>query len=365
MSSLLIRPDYEDLHAIEFCREFLSGSRPRYVFGRNEFCRSIIDLVGIDGVIDEFTNEREFHSVPIVPIESIPANALVVVVVVVGKPLIAEKSVRQYQFDSLDYYAFLKYSGLQLKQIQFLDGAKEDIERNYDEYSWIYDRLKDGTSRNQLYNLLNFRVSSNLSYMRGFVFEPHRQYFEPFIEFSDGEVFVDAGGFDGSTTEEFIRRVPSYGSAHVFEPQPDLLEVSCARLKQHRDVTHYSFGLSNRQGDVRFRLDGSASGISENGEGTVHVEALDDVLKDVPTFIKMDIEGAELAAIDGCREAIEKHHPKMAICVYHRKDDVYKIPRKVLGIRPDYDIYLRHYTEGVFETVMYFVPTQVLGKLSV
>ncbi|MEQ9566287.1 MAG: FkbM family methyltransferase, partial [Pseudomonadales bacterium] len=61
-------------------------------------------------------------------------------------------------------------------------------------------------------------------------------------------------------------------------------------------------------------------------------------------------------ALRGARHTILEHHPKLAICVYHRADDFWKIPETVFSIRDDYDLYLRHYTEGVTETVMFFIP---------
>lgn len=74
------------------------------------------------------------------------------------------------------------------------------------------------------------------------------------------------------------------------------------------------------------------------------------------TFLKMDIEGQEMAALAGARNAIVEHQPRLAICVYHRFDDLWKIPERVLSYRSDYAIYLRHYTEGITETVMFFLP---------
>ena len=70
----------------------------------------------------------------------------------------------------------------------------------------------------------------------------------------------------------------------------------------------------------------------------------------------MDIEGAEGVAIDGAKNTIMKCHPRMAICVYHKADDLWKIPEQIFSIRDDYKIYLRHYTEGVDETVIFFIP---------
>ena len=69
----------------------------------------------------------------------------------------------------------------------------------------------------------------------------------------------------------------------------------------------------------------------------------------------MDIEGAEENAIRGGEKLIKKYKPKLAICVYHQQRDFLKIPELILSYNSDYKIYLRHYTQGVFETVMYFV----------
>ena len=70
----------------------------------------------------------------------------------------------------------------------------------------------------------------------------------------------------------------------------------------------------------------------------------------------MDIEGSEQEALLGAKETILSSHPTLAISVYHKPEDLRKITTIVLGIRSDYKLYLRHYTEGTDETVMFFVP---------
>ena len=70
----------------------------------------------------------------------------------------------------------------------------------------------------------------------------------------------------------------------------------------------------------------------------------------------MDIEGGELSALTGAERIIDKHHPTLAVCVYHHGEHYRTIPERVLSYRSDYRLYLRHYTEGVTETVTYFVP---------
>ena len=66
-------------------------------------------------------------------------------------------------------------------------------------------------------------------------------------------------------------------------------------------------------------------------------------------------EGAECDAIEGAREHVTASRPKLAVSVYHDQRDFWRVPETVLKIDDSYKIYLRHYTEGPLETVMYFV----------
>ncbi|OPX26451.1 MAG: methyltransferase, partial [Campylobacteraceae bacterium 4484_166] len=86
------------------------------------------------------------------------------------------------------------------------------------------------------------------------------------------------------------------------------------------------------------------------------VDSLDNIITQKVDFIKLDIEGAEQDAIEGARQTIARYTPVIACCIYHKADDWHKIPQKVLSINDRYNIYMRHYMEGIFETVMYFVP---------
>lgn len=355
---LILREITENKKAIYFCKEFDKGDRPRFIFGRNEFAKSIIENIAINGVIDDFTQEKEYCGVPIVSIDKVPNNALVVVVVV-GKPLLAEKRVSAFQFEHIDYYSFYKYSNLNLINITFWDGMIEDIKVNFDKYEYIYSLLKDDISKNQFYNIINFRNSYDLDYMRGFSPIEHLQYFEDFLNLQNDEVFVDIGGYDGFTSEEFIKRCPTYSSVHIFEPEEKNINLAKDRLKNFKNINFHELGLSNKKEILRFDIRGSASKISENGEIKIKVDRLDDILNEKPTFIKMDIEGAEAFAIDGAKETIIKYHPKLAISVYHKKDDFWKIPEHIFSIREDYEIYLRHYTEGISETIMFFIPKDI------
>jgi hypothetical protein len=55
-------------------------------------------------------------------------------------------------------------------------------------------------------------------------------------------------------------------------------------------------------------------------------------------FIKMDIEGAEMAAIRGAAQTLRRFRPRMALATYHTPQDIAGVPREVGGIRTDYQI---------------------------
>jgi hypothetical protein len=89
---------------------------------------------------------------------------------------------------------------------------------------------------------------------------------------------------------------------------------------------------------------------------TIEANTLDNIIgEDKATFIKMDIEGAELNAIHGCVSVITQHKPKLAISVYHKKEDIYIIPILLKQFLPSYRFYLRHYTDTAADTVLYAV----------
>ena len=69
----------------------------------------------------------------------------------------------------------------------------------------------------------------------------------------------------------------------------------------------------------------------------------------------MDIEGAELDTLHGAKNMIDIDKPKMAVCVYHRMDDILTIPEYLIRINPEYKLYMRHHNCNITETVLYAV----------
>ena len=86
----------------------------------------------------------------------------------------------------------------------------------------------------------------------------------------------------------------------------------------------------------------------------VQVVTLDDYVYDEkPTFIKMDIEGAEMEALIGARRIIQTYKPKLAVCLYHKPQDLFEIPIYIKSLNEDYRLYIRQYANSRYETVCY------------
>lgn len=78
------------------------------------------------------------------------------------------------------------------------------------------------------------------------------------------------------------------------------------------------------------------------------------------TYLKMDIEGAEAASLNGGAELIRRQAPVLAISAYHRQDDIWNLPLLIQSINPNYSFFLRpHLLEG-FDLVCYAIPNERL-----
>ena len=101
-----------------------------------------------------------------------------------------------------------------------------------------------------------------------------------------------------------------------------------------------------------------ASKIDSEGQTKIEADSIDSIVKEPGTFIKMDVEGAELEALKGAKNTILKYTPKLAISVYHLKEDLITIPQYILSVNEKYELYLRHYESFSSELILYAKPKQ-------
>jgi FkbM family methyltransferase len=173
---------------------------------------------------------------------------------------------------------------------------------------------------------------------------------------------IDLGACQGENLADFLNAGHIFIDGHLFEPDDKNLNELRNQLLALRieSLTCHPFGAWNETTTLRFRASGTAaSSLSVIGDESINVVALDDFLPPgfAPNFIKMDIEGAEMEALEGMLELIANHRPHLAISVYHKPSDLWKIGNFLNSSFPGfYRYYLRVYGEQTFDTILYAVP---------
>jgi FkbM family methyltransferase len=231
-------------------------------------------------------------------------------------------------------------------------------------YEWAYDFFKDDISK----RILEDRISMYLvgTYMTKTSAVPI--YFDPeFIALKDHEVFIDGGAYIGDTAEAFIKQMhkcgKEYSHIYSFEPDSAALIKAVQNLRQYTNADVIGKGLWSCEDELKFFSDGghaSSTFIGGLRTVTVPVTSLDSYFAKkpdevLPTYIKMDIEGAEKEALKGSADVILRKHPKLAVCAYHKPEDVYVLPKLIHEIDPSYRFALRQCADGPYDTVLYAV----------
>ncbi len=176
------------------------------------------------------------------------------------------------------------------------------------------------------------------------------QYFPPFMPASKYGFFADVGAFDGDTLACYKRRIGDIpGHYYAFEPDSGNYSRLCRFAGEEKRFTAFNLAIGAGENRPRF--------VDPETRRLVSTVALDSVLdgREV-SFIKMDIEGAEMAALRGAEKIIGVQRPALAICVYHQPEDLWTIPRWLRAAMPEACLYLRHYSMYQNETVCYAVP---------
>jgi len=233
----------------------------------------------------------------------------------------------------------------------------EDIVANADKYRRTYDLFADDRSREIFAGVLGYRISGDIGELQPYV---DRILFYPqeIFCFDGREVYVDAGCYTGDTIELFIERTgASFDRIIGFEPDPSNFEALSGRFGDDPRIELKPMGLYGDRRTLCFAASHDrAAALSEAGDIQVEVSSIDAELKDDrTTFIKMNIEGAELAALKGGRHNIGRWKPKLCVSGYHVASHLWEVPLLMKEICPDYRIFLRQHDGGVIESTFYGV----------
>ncbi len=332
-----------------------SSSTKKYILGINKLTKSILKHVEVDGIIDDFSRVQRSRKKEILSIDEVPKGSIILSVST-GSPLEVKSKLDEMGFRHFNYLAFFRYSKLDLVSPPFMLDFEDDFRQNRDRYSSMYELLEDETSKEIFTKVINFKISFDFDFMQGFTNNHDGQYFDKAILPEIKNIcFVDGGAYVGDTIPQIIKNFSDYKKIYAIEPNNLHINIAKRDFSSLKNIEFMNCGLGAKQELNPANRDENQNNCDHNYQAT-DINTIDNIVKEKVNFIKLDIEGAEQDAIDGAKETIKKYKPVLAICIYHKAEDWYRIPEKILDIESEYKVYLRHYMEGIFESVLYFIP---------
>lgn len=242
----------------------------------------------------------------------------------------------------------------------------------YDKFKMVYDELlEDDFSKRTYLHILMSHLSCDMNYLREIFVR--NQYFEipEFCVPISNEVFIDCGAYTGDTLENYInRKIGIFEKIYCFEPTEETFHALCVRrerllrewtLDEKQIIAEKKIVTS--KSEVKYFMD-QVNGKDSNRmvkDNSIKAKqiigvSLDEYFADKeekPTFIKADIEGAEMEMLEGAAGIIANRKPLLAICIYHKVEDLYEIPILLKRLNPEYKMSIRHHMPNYYETVLY------------
>lgn len=256
---------------------------------------------------------------------------------------------------------------LDFVEVKIIQSSYRETQLFYEESAGRIDKickyLEDTKSRDVYVNIWKYRATHDRRYLKNIV--DKNQYFDrKIVKLDLHEGFVDCGAYKGDTIKKFIKEVGGeYSFIAAFEP--DEFNFQClekyVRKEKLKNVQCYQAATWNQNEKVLFCGNTEeACKVNSSGNIVVNANMMDTVLGlSKVTFIKMDVEGAELNSLKGAKDIIKKNHPILAISIYHSDEDMINIIEYIIQNYPFYKLYIRHYTYFYADTVLYAVDKNV------
>lgn len=285
-------------------------------------------------------------------INDIPSNAFVIIAANVRN-----KIHEQLEKANFDNYIYIDPPFFRM---WYNDGKVIDIIReNRKKIDAVYNMLEDSVSKKVFRNVLLHRAVHDISLIWD-VYDENQYFSNDVVPCAKG-CFIDCGAFQGDTLSSFLKQVDGETYEYIaFEADCNnhqLLNQYCDE-NNIENVLIYNLGVWDEKTTLFFDENiisvGGKVSESESAGVEVKVDSLDNILKEKKVdFIKMDIEGAEIKALNGAENTIKKSKPVLAISAYHELEHLWEIPLLIKELNVDYKIYYRHHMWNLHDTVCY------------
>lgn len=263
---------------------------------------------------------------------------------------------------------------------KFFSYFADQLYANLDRIKEVEKILEDDLSKKVYREVIYRRMIGATGEFKSLKKADNPQYiFLPmFQKMNDKEVFLDCGGYVGDSVEKFVLsfgdKVRKIYSFECLEENILKLRQTEERLKEmgwKGELVIVPHAVSDKNEKVIFNnLEGCPEGgylpetrltmpyndkLAPANTFEVEAKTIDDFVpqEERITLIKMDIEGAEYAALKGAKKIIQVHKPRLAISIYHNPCDYWRICKLIQEFYPGYRFAVRHHQNNHLDTVLY------------
>ena len=268
-----------------------------------------------------------------------------------------QKSIQKFLND-FNYWGTLDIEKNDYNEIY--EKAKSFYE-HIDDYIWLYNNLKDYTSKKILFAILNNWYQYDFSTLKECMNYNYKHYFDlDVIPNCDNQVFVDVGAYIGDTTLDYIKIYNNYKKIYCYEITNYTMAILKNNLGEYKNIVYKNKAVSCENSIMYLKnslVNSSANQVDNNGEIEIETVSLDNDILEKIDMIKMDIEGSEYNALIGAKNHIINDNPILLISVYHNNEDLWKLPKLIYEYNNNYNFYLRYYGNNIFPTEVVLVAT--------
>ena len=205
---------------------------------------------------------------------------------------------------------------------------REFYNDNYNAIKKAYDSLEDAESRNCFASVIRFKLSGRIEYLE----KCYSTKEELYSLLGEPKTLIDAGAYNGDTLREAAEFLPTVQKAFAIEADRKNFKRLLKYVDSARDfeIIPLNSAAWSADGEGRFSVSGNRNSTaaatasfkhSDESVKLVRVDSLDFA----PDYIKYDVEGGELEALDGSHATILKHRPTLLVSVYHRSRDIFSL----------------------------------------
>ena len=339
-------------------KKSVNNEIPTYIYGAGITASKVFNYinglgVNVSGFVVDKININSLYNLPVLgfnQIDQVPANLILGYVP-------TTETVQEVYNKVLEKHKFINFIAYDFSFLSF--SLFDDDYLNSKEFNWVKEKLEDKYSIDTLVSYVKSRNNGDYTICEKF-YDPNQYFSDNIISFKENETFVDCGVFDGETIKEFIsRNNNSFDHIYGFEPDKNNYENSINNLRSISPNKLKIFNLGSWYNNDILKFNSISERVSEidpNGSVEIKVDSIDNLICDNKvSFIKMDVEGAELNSLRGAEKIIKLNKPKLAICLYHKPEDIFDITYYINSFKLNYKYYIRLHTRFSQELVLYCV----------